>query len=44
METKQIEDPLDFGEESNHINNVDNDDIIEDYEDDKQYKEALEGT
>ena len=44
METEQIEDPLVFGEGSNQTNNVDNDDIVEDNKDDKQEKEALEGT
>ena len=42
METEQIEDPLVF--ESNQTNTVDDDDPVEDNKDDKQDKEALEGT
>ena len=45
METKPIEDPFLFGEESNKTNTVDDDDDPEeDNKDDTQDKEALEGT
>ena len=45
METKQIDDPLLFGEESNQTNTVDDDDDPEeDNKDDEQDKEALKGT